>query len=323
MRRNTSKTAERDLLAQLAASPGDLALRQVYADVLTQRGLPRGEFITLQLLALTRKLDRAQRTRVQALERAHAFEWLGPLVELVESHAFEGGFLSRASLRHAPATAWQDIGAQAVAHELASLRQLALDPRTPPEHAALLLGGRLPLLETVVIGPELADVVRCKLGQLAVDIVSEVDELPPIRIAFDPAPTELMFTVVDYDWLAAYAATLFAQVYRDGLPRETERFVVRSYNQLVLSRDDRGTLSRLAARCGPYGRPTLVQTVATVIDACPDRAFTTVDIDVELTPSERRRLRRALVRCPGAELTSTPHAAAGSRGRRAAGSRSS
>src|SRR5688572_15720206 len=100
-----------DLRAQLRATPDDLELRRVYADVLTAQGDPRGEFITLQLLALAGPLDPRQRRRMRYLEDTYGKRWLGPLAPLAHRIEYAGGFLSRVTLgdEDTPETAWAAV----------------------------------------------------------------------------------------------------------------------------------------------------------------------------------------------------------------------
>jgi uncharacterized protein (TIGR02996 family) len=78
---------EDELLAAIYADPHDDNARAVYADLLQQRGDPRGEFIALQL---------ANRDEARAAEllRAHVDAWLGVLAPYVVVHRckFERGF---------------------------------------------------------------------------------------------------------------------------------------------------------------------------------------------------------------------------------------
>jgi uncharacterized protein (TIGR02996 family) len=85
------------LLAKLRAHPDDLDCRRVYADWLAQRGDPRGEFITLQLLELDgdpSANDPAVRRRISKLRSDHEVEWLGRLASCFceKSVCFVGGF---------------------------------------------------------------------------------------------------------------------------------------------------------------------------------------------------------------------------------------
>ena len=67
--------------------------RLVYADALLERGDPRGELITLQLLP--GKLSKAQRERIKALLKQHGAQWHGPLSRVFYkgSLVYRRGFL--------------------------------------------------------------------------------------------------------------------------------------------------------------------------------------------------------------------------------------
>jgi uncharacterized protein (TIGR02996 family) len=67
--------------------------RLVYADWLSERGDPRGEFITLQL----REDDKAQK-RANALLREHQEQWLGALAPVITHVNFGRGFLDNFGL---------------------------------------------------------------------------------------------------------------------------------------------------------------------------------------------------------------------------------
>jgi uncharacterized protein (TIGR02996 family) len=88
----TSKlVSEGQLLSNVYANPDDDASRAVYADLLTSRGDPRGELITLQLLA---KPGKPQRDRIKQLLREHQLAWLGELgdIALAMDLRYERGF---------------------------------------------------------------------------------------------------------------------------------------------------------------------------------------------------------------------------------------
>lgn len=84
------------LFAPVWAAPRELAPRQVLADLLLERGEPRGEFISLQLAG-------AAPRRQRALLNAHRRAWLGALFDVVdlkkEPPVFEHGFVSEVSVR--------------------------------------------------------------------------------------------------------------------------------------------------------------------------------------------------------------------------------
>lgn len=86
------------LLRQIGANRDDDAPRAVYADMLQQRGDPRGEFIQLQLLAAQRKLTPDERKRHNALLKEHKQRWLGPFAGTSGDQIFERGFLVELSV---------------------------------------------------------------------------------------------------------------------------------------------------------------------------------------------------------------------------------
>jgi uncharacterized protein (TIGR02996 family) len=95
--------------------------RRVYADALIERGVPRGEFIALQLEGSQRP---AVVKRARALLKAHQAEWLGALDQVLTHLVFERGFLRSAELGH-NARAVESIWAEATRHpELRFVRRL-------------------------------------------------------------------------------------------------------------------------------------------------------------------------------------------------------
>ncbi|HEU0034436.1 MAG TPA: TIGR02996 domain-containing protein [Kofleriaceae bacterium] len=77
---------EQRLLAEIAANPDDDAPRLVYADLLIERGDPRGEFIRLQCGEQTQE----RRDQAEALLRAHGAAWTAE-AGLVKAY-FQRGF---------------------------------------------------------------------------------------------------------------------------------------------------------------------------------------------------------------------------------------
>ena len=84
------KRSEEELLAAIHASPSDDAPRAVYAELLQERGDPRGEFIALQLAAKRTKEGRA---REKELLAEYAARWVEPLGAKKASAKFERGFV--------------------------------------------------------------------------------------------------------------------------------------------------------------------------------------------------------------------------------------
>src|SRR5437762_3072073 len=71
----------------LQENPDDLAAHAAYADLLTEQGDPRGEFISVQLALEDPTRPAAERDRLRRRERelldAHEREWLGELAPLL------------------------------------------------------------------------------------------------------------------------------------------------------------------------------------------------------------------------------------------------
>lgn len=87
------------MLAAIVAHPDDDTPRAVFADWLTERRDPRGEFIALQLARAHRKATPEERRREAALLASHRQALLGPFDGLVGKTGlvFERGFLVEAT----------------------------------------------------------------------------------------------------------------------------------------------------------------------------------------------------------------------------------
>jgi uncharacterized protein (TIGR02996 family) len=104
-----------ELFAQIAEHPDDDALKHVLADLLQQRGDPRGELIALQLA-------NREAERVKTLIAQHRDTWLGPLAPIAGEVAFEKGFLASIQLHAKP-----DEIAPLVGHPIwATVKKLSL-----------------------------------------------------------------------------------------------------------------------------------------------------------------------------------------------------
>ncbi len=92
--------SEEELLQRILDDPGDDDARQVYGDLLAERGHPRGELIALQYLKRRQKLTAAQAQREKALIRDHLPELVGPLAQVLfrSGLELERGFLARAAV---------------------------------------------------------------------------------------------------------------------------------------------------------------------------------------------------------------------------------
>ncbi|MBL8722291.1 MAG: TIGR02996 domain-containing protein [Myxococcales bacterium] len=100
-RQSASRRSEEELLAAIAATPDDLALRQVYADFLVERGDPRGEHIALGLLRHAGRDTPATRRKEEAIAKKHGARWIGALDQVLapEGRVFDCGFLVEATLQ--------------------------------------------------------------------------------------------------------------------------------------------------------------------------------------------------------------------------------
>jgi uncharacterized protein (TIGR02996 family) len=96
----TPQRSEAQLLAQIYATPHDDAPRLVYADVLSERGDPRGELIVLQCKKVKGELTGSERQREKDLLQENARRWLGALEPVIgKDHLFyERGFVSTCEL---------------------------------------------------------------------------------------------------------------------------------------------------------------------------------------------------------------------------------
>jgi uncharacterized protein (TIGR02996 family) len=121
------------LLAEVIAHPDDDGVRAVLADVLQADGDPRGELISLQLLASRGNRDRDD--RIHELLHAHGRSWLSSLVEIADACRFDRGFPSRLAL----ATEW---------------------PADDPRWAAVLRDPALATIEDLLPGSVRGDVYR-------------------------------------------------------------------------------------------------------------------------------------------------------------------
>jgi uncharacterized protein (TIGR02996 family) len=114
------------------AAPLDVCRRRVLADVLLERGEPRGEFIALQLDTSARSRKRAQK-----LLNRHRLEFLGPLRDVLVSgtDTWAHGFVVRAELRL--------VGARAEVPALSTIESLVghLTHAEPRELASPCLRG--------------------------------------------------------------------------------------------------------------------------------------------------------------------------------------
>jgi uncharacterized protein (TIGR02996 family) len=93
-----------ELLAQIYAHPEDDDARLVYADLLQERGDPRGELIALQFARRSRPATPAETRKERALLASGTRRWLNSLGTFLEPRLthFERGFLQRVYIRRTP-----------------------------------------------------------------------------------------------------------------------------------------------------------------------------------------------------------------------------
>jgi uncharacterized protein (TIGR02996 family) len=96
-----SDVAPEALLDAVVASPDDDTPRLMFADYLTERSDPRGEFIALQCARAAGRVSDEARRREAELFQQHRTAFLGPFDKRVALSGlrFDRGFLVRASLR--------------------------------------------------------------------------------------------------------------------------------------------------------------------------------------------------------------------------------
>ncbi|HEU0030433.1 MAG TPA: TIGR02996 domain-containing protein [Kofleriaceae bacterium] len=298
-------SSEHELLAQIAAHPGDLELRRVYADMLAEssdeRMRARGEFIALQLAE--RALDGNAAKRMRELERVYGRDWLGPLGRAVDAVTYERGFVATARLGNArtPFDAWGAITQPRSVAELSCARVLELADQVPPATARALLAQPLPALERLVIGPPLLDSVERKLAVLEVRvfesaIVGGILE----RFAFALSPV-LRLALADALYAEDVLARCLAQLAR--VPPAIERLAVTSSRfDVTLRRDDAHRLSIVEVTASPRARARLLRALALALVECPNDAITRVHVHGPLGAYERAQLDLVVSRFDRAAL---------------------
>ncbi|MCX5747502.1 MAG: TIGR02996 domain-containing protein, partial [Proteobacteria bacterium] len=106
IRRGAAKArGEPEMLAAIYAAPDDLAIRDVYADWLTEQGDPRGELISLQRARTEGRARKNTDARERELLGEHGARWAEPLTKLLDQRIFENGFVAAGRLR--AVTGWR------------------------------------------------------------------------------------------------------------------------------------------------------------------------------------------------------------------------
>lgn len=136
-------------MREVIARPHDDDVRGVLADVLQAAGDPRGELISLQLLAARGNRDRDE--RIAELLREHASAWLGSLRDCASACCFDRGFPSRLAL----GIAWRDDDprwpALLAEPALATVEDLVRGGSTAAAYAKLVKSGAMTNLRRVYV----------------------------------------------------------------------------------------------------------------------------------------------------------------------------
>jgi hypothetical protein len=125
---------EKELYAQVLATPDDVGVREVLQDAWMLRGDPRGEF---GALSTAKKLDDKMRTRAAEIVLEHGRSWLGalqPVVPLSGALFGSGPFARKLVVYVADAKAWKKVAGAAEwatveAIEFANQSQRMLSPQ--------------------------------------------------------------------------------------------------------------------------------------------------------------------------------------------------
>ena len=94
----------------LIARPDDRAAWSAYADYLSERGDPRGEFMAVQIALEDESLPKAERAALKATEAAllkqHEHDWLGPLAAFTLDHVKDEKSYSDGPVTHTFRRGW-------------------------------------------------------------------------------------------------------------------------------------------------------------------------------------------------------------------------
>ncbi len=203
------RDSEEKVLAEIYEDPRADGPRLVYADLLLERGDPRGELITLQFERRDKGLDESRKARERWLMKQHMKTWLGglaPAVSNTQSYSrttFERGFVALADIygsaeKQLPLT-WNEPGWATVEelhgpykHQIferaplrgllriaegANLELLALFARVPEKFRLL---EELELHVPDELGPVARDAIRKCAGMTSLRVLTVlVDDLRP------------------------------------------------------------------------------------------------------------------------------------------------
>jgi len=242
------------LYAPIWQAPRDTARRQVLADVMLERGDPRGEFISLQLAQASPK-------RQRTLLKTHGRAWLGALADILdlkeEPPAFEGGFVTEVSVKHVrqaqfllagDAPEWATVRRVRRGLQRFSKAMVGLEHSGPVKLDALkaLVRDELPLT--------LRSVEVAAFPDEAVEVLEQLPAPPPwLALHFDlfeptrelrdalprltelPGLSRLRFSAEAREVMPA----LLGQMGLDWLPRTITRVELRDDERLIILERDR------------------------------------------------------------------------------------
>lgn len=249
-------TTDDSLLAAIYGAPADDAPRRVYADVLMEKGDPRGEFISLQLA-------NADVKKQKALLKAHGKQWLGELSEVVGAgFEFRRGFLAKATLKFRNQADFEKWGARP---EWATLEEVDFAGRgTVPDGQAQFIYAITPAMKALrharlVCRPAIVDVQQpWALETLSVELENE-----ELRALFESKMFPRLHTL-ELSKGRNVEAAFFKSLQRVGavkhfigfsrLPGPTIEAASRlpfetvTLNQVVYTRDAKGQLSNASVQ---------------------------------------------------------------------------
>ena len=244
------------LYSPIWEDPRDSARRQVLADVLLERGDPRGEFISLQLAHASPK-------RQRTLINTHGRAWLGALADILdlkeEPPVFEDGFVAEVSIKHVrqaqfllagDAPEWATVRRVRRGLQRFSKAMVGLEHSGPVKLEALkaLVREELPLtlrsVEVAAFPDEAVDVLE-QLSTPPAWLALHFDVFEATRELRDALPRLTELAGLERLRFSAEAAevmpSLLGQMGLDWLPRTITRVELRDDDRLViLERDRRG-----------------------------------------------------------------------------------
>lgn len=237
------------LYAPIWAHPHERSGRQVLADLLLERGDPRGEFISLQLADASPK-------RQKQLLKAHREAWLGKLVSVVDLKAdppvFEGGFVSELTVKGvrkgqfllaSDAPEWATVRRVRRGLQAFSRSMVGLEDTGPVRLEALrgLVREKLPL--------KLRSVVVAGFPDEVVDVLEELESPPkwlalhfgvfePTRELRDALPRLTNLPRLERLRFSAESGSvmpaLLGQMGLEWLPRNVTRLELRDGERLII-----------------------------------------------------------------------------------------